>query len=79
MRLLNALKSRPNFFKATNNRMPTPFCTLSTIHEENLGRYGAGGYHPVRIGDEFKHGTYRVVSKLGYGLYSTVWLVLNKE
>lgn len=33
----------------------------------------AGGYHPVRIGDTFNR-RYRVVSKLGWGFFSTVWL-----
>jgi hypothetical protein len=36
--------------------------------------YCAGGYHPVRIGDVFNGGKYRVLRKLGYGVYSTVWL-----
>uniref|UniRef100_A0A3P9JJP7 non-specific serine/threonine protein kinase n=1 Tax=Oryzias latipes TaxID=8090 RepID=A0A3P9JJP7_ORYLA len=31
------------------------------------------GYHPVRIGDTFNR-RYRVVSKLGWGFFSTVWL-----
>jgi serine/threonine-protein kinase SRPK3 len=28
----------------------------------------------VRIGDVFNNGKYRVLRKLGYGIYSTVWL-----
>lgn len=39
---------------------------------ERLEYYRAGGYHPVKIGDEFQ-GRYRVVHKLGYGSYSTTW------
>jgi serine/threonine-protein kinase SRPK3 len=42
--------------------------------EEDLSRYCTGGYHPVRIGDVFNNGKYRVLRKLGYGIYSTVWL-----
>lgn len=49
------------------------------IDEESLSRYCASGYHPVRLGDTFKAGQYRVLRKLGYGLYSTVWLAHNKE
>jgi serine/threonine-protein kinase SRPK3 len=45
------------------------------INEESLARYCPGGYHPVQIGDSFKDGAYKVVNKLGYGQYSTVWLV----
>ncbi|OJD26223.1 hypothetical protein ACJ73_02393 [Blastomyces percursus] len=35
--------------------------------------YKPGGYHPVTIGDML-HERYRVVDKLGFGGYSTVWL-----
>lgn len=45
-----------------------------TVDEENKSRYVPGGYHPVRIGDTFASGQYRVLRKLGYGVYSTVWL-----
>lgn len=48
---------------------------LSTkIHEENLVRYSPGGYHPLRIGDLLKDGAYKIINKLSYGQYSTVWL-----
>lgn len=46
----------------------------ATTCEESLARYHPGGYHPVRIGDHLHSGKYEVISKLGYGLYSTVWL-----
>ncbi|WQF87738.1 Putative protein kinase [Colletotrichum destructivum] len=49
------------------------------IHEESIARYCPGGYHPVRIGGVFDNGKYRIVSKLGYGVYSTVWLACNQE
>eukprot|EP00053_Salpingoeca_punica_P015993 m.149135 g.149135 ORF g.149135 m.149135 type:complete len:604 (+) comp16850_c0_seq1:145-1956(+) len=41
--------------------------------EEDAEDYRVGGYHPVRVGDVFK-GRYRVVDKLGWGHFSTVWL-----
>lgn len=41
---------------------------------EVLERYRIGGYHPVRLGDEFSCERYRVIHKLGYGNFSTVWL-----
>ena len=41
---------------------------------ENLEAYCPGGYHPVRLGDEYRQGQYRIVHKLGYGSFSTVWL-----
>jgi hypothetical protein len=41
---------------------------------EDLDRYRPGGYHPLQIGDELNNGRYRLVDKLGYGEYSTIWL-----
>lgn len=52
---------------------------VETISEESLARYCKGGYHPVRIGDTFNHGKYKVVRKLGYGVYSTVWLAFDSR
>lgn len=40
---------------------------------ESLEKYRPGGYHPIMIGDML-HGRYRIVDKLGFGGYSTVWL-----
>ena len=41
---------------------------------EDLEEYQKGGYHPVRIGDVYSERRYRVIHKLGFGSYSTVWL-----
>lgn len=46
--------------------------------EEGRGEYQPGGFHPVYVGDLY-HGRYEVLSKIGYGAYSTVWLVRNRE
>ncbi|XP_037540469.1 SRSF protein kinase 3-like [Nematolebias whitei] len=40
---------------------------------EDPGEYCYGGYHPVQVGDTFNT-RYQVVSKLGWGVFSTVWL-----
>ncbi|KAG6831510.1 hypothetical protein H0H92_009778 [Tricholoma furcatifolium] len=45
---------------------------------EDLERYQLGGYHPVHLDDEIK-GRYRIVHKLGYGGYSTVWLARDQQ
>lgn len=41
---------------------------------EDLDRYQPGGYHPLQVGDELDNTRYRVIDKLGYGGYSTIWL-----
>ncbi|KAL8758694.1 MAG: hypothetical protein Q9184_003851 [Pyrenodesmia sp. 2 TL-2023] len=46
---------------------------------ENLERYYVGGYHPVKLGDEYSDGRYCVVHKLGFGSYSTVWLAKDRH
>ncbi|KAF9481728.1 kinase-like protein [Pholiota conissans] len=43
--------------------------------EESPADYNAGGYLPVKVGDSFNNRRYRVVRKLGWGHFSTVWLV----
>jgi serine/threonine-protein kinase SRPK3 len=45
---------------------------------EDLERYCEGGFHPIHIGDQL-HGRYQIVNKLGYGSYSTVWLVKDQR
>ena len=40
---------------------------------ESPDGYRPGGYHPVHIGEVYRE-RYRVLHKLGYGAYSTVWL-----
>ncbi|KAJ0413153.1 kinase-like domain-containing protein [Aspergillus carlsbadensis] len=41
--------------------------------------YRPGKYHPVNFGDTLKGSRYRVIRKLGYGSYSTVWLARDQE
>ncbi|ESK87309.1 cmgc srpk protein kinase [Moniliophthora roreri MCA 2997] len=50
-----------------------------TEDEEDLEDYVVGGYHPVQIGDRFSDGRYQVVRKLGWGHFSTVWLVKDEK
>ena len=46
---------------------------------EPFYRYCAGGYYPVRIGDQFCESRYRIVHKLGYGVSSTIWLARDEH
>lgn len=41
-------------------------------------RYTAGGYLPVRLGDQFHSSPYRIVHKLGYETSSTMWLARDE-
>jgi len=47
--------------------------------QEDEKDYKKGGYHPVRIGEVYKFGRYRILRKLGWGHFSTVWLARDKQ
>ena len=51
-------------------------CLLDRI--ENIEDYEPGGLHPTNIGDIFND-RYKVLHKLGYGGYSTVWLASDSQ
>ncbi|KAI5795918.1 kinase-like domain-containing protein [Pyronema domesticum] len=51
---------------------PTPTTELSS-------NYKPGHYHPIHFGDLFKNGRYKVIRKLGYGSFATVWLAHDNE
>lgn len=54
--------------------LPTDWSTYTCeIDAEPLHRYHRGGYHPVHLGDCLSNGRYKVLHKLGWGGYSTVW------
>lgn len=45
---------------------------------EKLERYRRGGYHPTTRG-EWLNGRYRIVHKLGFGAYSTIWMARDQK
>ena len=49
------------------------YSSESEEEQEDREEYCEGGYHPARIGDIF-NGRYKVLRKLGWGYFSTVWL-----
>lgn len=63
-----------------------PYSTMSASHieygyvedVEALSDYRPGGYHPIQIGDVL-HESYRIVHKLGHGIFSTAWLALDSQ
>ncbi|KFA54944.1 hypothetical protein S40293_02312 [Stachybotrys chartarum IBT 40293] len=48
------------------------------VVEEGAERYCPGDFHPVYVGDVY-NGRYEVLNKIGYGMYSTVWLVRDLQ
>ncbi|PYI04553.1 kinase-like protein [Aspergillus sclerotiicarbonarius CBS 121057] len=54
------------------------YCPSDLLYtQEKFTRYQPGDYHPVSLGDTFKDGRYEVHHKLGWGGFSTVWLVYD--
>ncbi|KAK0099716.1 hypothetical protein ONS95_013391 [Cadophora gregata] len=41
--------------------------------------YRPGRFHPIHFGDLFKDGRYKVIRKIGYGSFSTVWLAVDRN
>ncbi|EEQ31900.1 protein kinase domain-containing protein [Microsporum canis CBS 113480] len=52
--------------------------TQEAIEEQTLPSYYRKTYYPVRIGQIFND-RYRIIAKLGYGAYSTVWLANDER
>ncbi|APA12741.1 hypothetical protein sscle_10g075110 [Sclerotinia sclerotiorum 1980 UF-70] len=50
-----------------------------TAPTEWIEDYRPGKFHPVHFGDQFKDRRYRILRKLGYGAYSTVWLARDEQ
>ncbi|XP_078182712.1 uncharacterized protein LOC144576268 isoform X2 [Carex rostrata] len=51
----------------------------SSEEDEGSEAYRKGGYHAVRIGDQFNAGRYIAQRKLGWGNFSTVWLAYDTK
>nr|DAD41840.1 TPA_asm: hypothetical protein HUJ06_016163 [Nelumbo nucifera] len=49
----------------------------SEEEDEGFDAYRKGGYHAVRVGDQFAGGRYIAQRKLGWGHFSTVWLAYD--
>ena len=61
--------SQPRLISTRAERMNV----TQPFEEERLPWYRADQFYPVRMGETFLS-KYKVVGKLGYGAYSTVWL-----
>ncbi|KAK9364304.1 hypothetical protein V1509DRAFT_650740 [Lipomyces kononenkoae] len=51
----------------------------SAIDAEPLYRYRKGGYHPITLGNFLKNGRYKILDKLGWRGYSTVWAARDQS
>jgi serine/threonine-protein kinase SRPK3 len=65
--------SSPDAHTSTPSVVFTP-----EVDPEPQHRYEPGGYHPVIIGEIYNQ-RYEVIRKLGWGMYSTVWLVRDTQ
>ncbi|KAF2449339.1 kinase-like protein [Karstenula rhodostoma CBS 690.94] len=52
---------------------------ICDVDAEPLHRYRTGGYHPVHIGDSLNSNRYKILHKLGWGSYSTVWAARDQR
>ncbi|KAJ5772948.1 hypothetical protein N7457_007844 [Penicillium paradoxum] len=52
---------------------------MSPVEGESLQRYRKGGYHPITLGQHLRAGRYKVLHKLGWGGYSTVWAARDQR
>lgn len=52
---------------------PARMNTAQLLEEETLPFYKHEQYYPVKIG-QILDSSYKILGKLGYGSYSTVWL-----
>ncbi|PGH28484.1 CMGC/SRPK protein kinase [[Emmonsia] crescens] len=52
---------------------------ISPVDAEPLHRYRQRGYHPVTLGEYLNAGRYKVLHKLGWGGYSTVWAARDQR
>uniref|UniRef100_A0A7S2RKS9 non-specific serine/threonine protein kinase n=1 Tax=Rhizochromulina marina TaxID=1034831 RepID=A0A7S2RKS9_9STRA len=66
--------SSPEHASRQGSEAPESDEDYSDVDDEGQDGYREGGYHPVSIGDVFVD-RYRVRKKLGWGHFSTVWMV----
>ncbi|KAL1370651.1 hypothetical protein HN51_000884 [Arachis hypogaea] len=57
----------------------SPSSSSSEEEDESFESYRRGGYHAVKIGDQFAGGRYIAQKKLGWGQFSTVWLAYDTK
>ncbi|KAJ0415599.1 kinase-like protein [Aspergillus carlsbadensis] len=71
--LLFSTKAPPRF-----RRWSYQTVDAQPIEEQTLLGYKHKRYYPIKIGQTLKY-RYRIIAKLGYGAYSTVWLTWDES
>ncbi|CCM00344.1 uncharacterized protein FIBRA_02374 [Fibroporia radiculosa] len=56
-----------------------PVADVHSKDEESPAEYNSGGYLQVKVQDTFKDDRYVILRKLGWGHFSTVWLVRDTQ
>ncbi|KAL6696969.1 kinase-like domain-containing protein [Trichoderma pleuroticola] len=74
---LESVQEPEKVVELTEDSAPQHDATSEDI-EEGKAAYRPGGFHPVYIGDIFND-RYKILNKIGYGVYSTVWLVKDLQ
>ncbi|KAF8527948.1 putative dis1-suppressing protein kinase dsk1 [Hysterangium stoloniferum] len=73
----------PTIVRPTSSRHSPPSPPRSLDVEEDIADYAPGGYLNVKVGEEYRSPTrncaYKVIRKLGWGHFSTVWLIKNHD
>ncbi|KAM5448142.1 hypothetical protein McanMca71_004250 [Microsporum canis] len=67
-----------SIFRPPLSRQLTRTMATQAIEEQALPFYYEKDYYPVKIG-QLLNDRYRIIAKLGYGAYSTVWLASDEK
>ena len=62
--------------ESSGNNQPAEISYHYSI--EQLEQYRPGGFHPITVGGHLC-GRYRIVHKLGFGSFSTVWVARDER
>lgn len=74
--LSKGISAPSNISTSSTSSSPSPIGEES--EDEGSEFYKPGGYHPVHV-NEIYNGRYKVIRKLGWGHYSTVWEVIDTK